>query len=94
MVLAMSLIKTVPDRERVAYRALKEVDGLKSIYHLFGNHDILLILEAKSRNELLKVLIHIEELDSVNSAKTLLVASTDGYPIAACANRSATSAVG
>ena len=47
MVLAMSLIKAVPDREKTVYHALKELDGVRNIYHLFGDHDILLILEAE-----------------------------------------------
>jgi len=46
MVLAISLIKAVPDQEKVVYRALKEVEGIKNLYHIFGNHDFFLILRS------------------------------------------------
>ncbi|MDD4163185.1 MAG: Lrp/AsnC ligand binding domain-containing protein, partial [Methanothrix sp.] len=84
MVLAISLIKAVPDREKVVYRSLKEVDGVKNLYHIFGDHDLLLILEAESRIELMKLLNYIEEISFVNSVKILLVAPTDRHAINAC----------
>jgi len=55
MVLAMSLIKAVPDKEKTLYRALKGLDGVRNVYHLFGDHDLLLILEAENKNELKKI---------------------------------------
>lgn len=54
MVLAISLIKAVPDQEKVVYRALKEMGGIKNLYHIFGNHDFFLILEAGSMDHLNK----------------------------------------
>ncbi len=94
MVLAMSLIKAVPDREKMVYHALKELDGIRNIYHLFGDHDLLLIVEAESRNDLKKILDHIEETRFVNAVKTMLIATAEGYQIRGPGVGCATSAVG
>jgi len=41
MLLAMSFIKAVPDKEKMVYHSLKELDGVRKIYHIFGDHDLL-----------------------------------------------------
>ena len=94
MVLAMALIKAFPDREKTVYHALRELDGVRNIYHLFGNHDLLLILEAENRSELKKMLDHVEETRFVNAVKTMLVAPAEGYQISATGVGCATSAAG
>jgi DNA-binding Lrp family transcriptional regulator len=94
MVLAISLIKAVPDREKIVYHSLKELDGVRNIYHLFGDHDLLLILEAENRNELKKMLDHVEETRFANAVKTMLVAPAEGYQISAVGVGCATSAAG
>jgi DNA-binding Lrp family transcriptional regulator len=78
MVLAISLVKAVPDQEKLVYRALKEVEGIKSLYHIFGNHDFFLILEAESMDGLNKLLNKIVEINSVGAIKSMLVRPTGG----------------
>jgi DNA-binding Lrp family transcriptional regulator len=79
MVLAISLIKAVPGQEKTVYRALKELDGVKNLYQIFGDHDLLLILEAESRNKIRKILNDVEGISFVNAVKTMLVAPADRH---------------
>ena len=65
-----------PHIQRLTYRALKEMGGVKNLYHIFGNHDFLLILEAESMNSLNKLLNKIEEINFVCAVKTVLVGPT------------------
>lgn len=74
MVLAVLLIQVMPDREKAAYRTLKDVNGVKSIYHIFGDHDLLLILEAECLNLLREVLNYIKEMEFVSMVKTMVEA--------------------
>lgn len=87
MVLAFSLIKATPDREKAVYRAIKEVDGVKNLYHIFGDHDLLLILEAESSSQLRDILDNMEKIRFVIDVKTILVASTGRPEIIACISR-------
>jgi hypothetical protein len=84
MVLAISLIKSVPDREKVVYHTIKEMEGIKSLYHIFGNHDLFLILEAESMDRLRWLLNQIVEINSIDTVKTLLVGQTGWLDMNAC----------
>ncbi|MCK9441004.1 MAG: Lrp/AsnC ligand binding domain-containing protein [Methanothrix sp.] len=84
MVLAISLIKAVPDREKVVYRALREMEGIKNLYHIFGNHDFFLLLEAESMDSLNRLLNKIIELNSIDAVKTMLVGQNGWIGMNAC----------
>jgi DNA-binding Lrp family transcriptional regulator len=84
MVLAVLLIKAVPDQEKVVYRALREIEGIKKLYHIFGNHDFFLILEAESMNSFSMLLNKIIEINYVHAVKTMLVRPTDSIGMNAC----------
>ena len=72
-VAAIVLIKAVPGQEKEAFRALKEVSGVKSLYHIFGDHDVFMILQSDGIASLEGTLGSIKEMPSVNAAKALLV---------------------
>ena len=59
MVLAISLIKVVSDQEKVVYNALKNMEGIKNLYHTFGDHDLFLVLEARDVDSITRILNHI-----------------------------------
>ncbi|VVB70555.1 Lrp/AsnC ligand binding domain protein [uncultured archaeon] len=79
MILAISLIKVVPDQEKAVYYALKDIDGIRSMYHLFGDHDFLLILEAEDSSDLNQTLDKIIEVNSVSAMQTMLAGSSRGF---------------
>ena len=56
MVIGITMIKVVPDHEKASYDALREIVGVKEIYHLFGEFDFFLILEAPNRTRLSQLL--------------------------------------
>ena len=84
MVLAISLIKAVPDQEKVVYRALKEMEGIKNLYHIFGNHDFFLILDAESMDSLNKIFNKIIDIKSIDTVKTMLVGQTGWLGMNVC----------
>lgn len=71
MVLGITMIKTVPEYEKAIYESIKETEGFKEIYHLFGEYDFFVVLEACDR----KGLGHI--LDQVRSSRYVL----DTWPL-------------
>jgi len=75
MVIAITLVKSIPDRESTLYHALKEVNGIMNLYHVFGEHDFVLIQEADNMEKLGAVLRQVEEQGDVCTAKTILVSS-------------------
>jgi len=64
MVIGITMIKIVPDHEKAGYDALREIEGVKEIYHLFGEFDLFLILEALDRAKLDQLLEEIRIHDA------------------------------
>jgi DNA-binding Lrp family transcriptional regulator len=67
------MIKIVPDHEKAGYDALREIEGVKEIYHLFGEFDLFLILEALDRAKLDQLLEEIRIQRCVLDTWSLLV---------------------
>jgi DNA-binding Lrp family transcriptional regulator len=76
MVLAISLIKVVPGHEKIVYHALKDVEGVKNLYHIFGEHDFFMMIEANDMSDLGKTLARIKEMCYVEAIRSILVAPT------------------
>ena len=73
MVIGITMIKIVPDHEKAGYDALREIEGVKEIYHLFGEFDLFLILEALDRAKLIQLLEEIRIQRCVLDTWSLLV---------------------
>jgi DNA-binding Lrp family transcriptional regulator len=73
MVIGITMIKIVPDHEKAGYDALREIEGVKEIYHLFGEFDLFLILEALDRAKLDQLLEEIRIQRCVLDTWSLLV---------------------
>lgn len=78
---AVCLIKAVPGLEKVVFHAIKEVGGVKRLYHIFGDHDLFMILESEGLSSLRRNLNDIEGMPSVNALKALLVEPGGRYSI-------------
>jgi len=73
MVAAICLIKAVPGQEKMVFRMLREASGVRSLYHIFGDHDLFMILEAKGIATLRRTLKDIKEMPCVDAVKALLM---------------------
>ena len=73
MIIGITMIKIVPDHEKAGYDALREIEGVKEIYHLFGEFDLFLILEALDRAKLDQLLEEIRIQRCVLDTWSLLV---------------------
>lgn len=73
MVIAVALIKVVPGKEKPVYHALKNMGVTRSLYHIFGDHDFLIILEAESKGELALIVDQVKEIEGVAAADTVLM---------------------
>ena len=71
MVIGITMKKIVPGYEKAIYESLKDAEGFKKIYHLFGEFDFFVVLEASDR----KGLAHI--LEKVQSSRYIL----DTWPL-------------
>lgn len=81
MVIGITMIKIVPGHEKASYDALREIEGLKTIYNLFGEFDFFLILEALDRTRLSQLLEEIRIQRYVLDTWSLLVSNEGRHAI-------------
>ncbi len=73
MVIGITMVKAVPGQERLVYCTLKGEDGILDVYHIFGEYDFFVILQAKGLRRLNQILEDIQAIDDVITARTVLV---------------------
>jgi DNA-binding Lrp family transcriptional regulator len=56
MVIGVTMVKISPDHEKETYNALRGRDDIVEVYNLFGEYDLLVILEARHKAELRRIL--------------------------------------
>ncbi|MBS7656242.1 Lrp/AsnC ligand binding domain-containing protein [Candidatus Bathyarchaeota archaeon] len=74
MVLAYVLINSEVGKEPELIKALKNIDGVKEVFSVYGVYDIIAKVEGKTVNELKEVVIaKIRQLNYVRSTLTMIV---------------------
>jgi len=74
MVLAYVLINSEIGKETELLKALKNIDGVKEVFNVYGVYDIIVKVEGKTVNELKEVVIaKIRQLNYVRSTLTMIV---------------------
>jgi hypothetical protein len=73
MVIGVTMVKIIPDHEKEVYNALRGRDDIAEVYNLFGEYDLLVILEARHKAELRQILKDIRGLSYVLDTWPLLV---------------------
>ena len=71
------MVKVVPGQEKSIYSTLKALDGILDIYHIFGEYDFFVILQAEGLNTLNRLLEDLQNTHYVIAARTVLVGYDD-----------------
>lgn len=80
MVIGITMIKVMPEQEKSVYHALKEIDGIKEIYHIFGGFDFFVIMEAEGKVRLNHLLEAISDRREVTEIWPLLISKDECIP--------------
>ncbi len=66
------MVKVVPGQEKTVYNALQEIDGIKDVYHVFGEFDFVVVIEVEGLSMLNKLVDVIREIDNVTATQTVV----------------------
>lgn len=72
MVIGVTMVKVVPGQEKSVYNALRSIDGIKDVYHVFGEFDFVVIIEVEGLSMLNRLVDTIREIDNVNATQTVV----------------------
>ncbi len=72
MVVGVTMVKVVPGEEKSVYNQLKDIDGIKDIFHVFGEYDFVVIMEVEGLSTLNKLVDSIRDIKAVTSTQTIV----------------------
>ena len=72
MVIGVIMVNVVPGQEKAAYNQLINVNGIKEIYHVFGEYDFIVISEIEGLSTLNKLVDTIRESEDVTATQTVV----------------------
>ena len=66
------MVNVVPGEERYVYRELLDLNGIREVYHVFGEYDFGAIIEVEGLSTLNNVVDRIREIKGVTSTHTIV----------------------
>ncbi|AYK15794.1 MAG: Lrp/AsnC ligand binding domain-containing protein [Methanosarcina flavescens] len=66
------MINVLPGYEKAAYRELKNIEGIKDVYHVFGEYDFVVIIDVEDLYTLNDVVDVIRQSEIVKATKTII----------------------
>jgi uncharacterized protein with GYD domain len=72
MVIGVTMINVLPGYEKAAYRELRNIEGIKDVYHVFGQYDFVVIIEVEDLSILNAVVDRIRESETVTATQTIV----------------------
>ncbi|HIH36557.1 MAG TPA: Lrp/AsnC family transcriptional regulator [Methanocellales archaeon] len=72
MVIGVTMVKVVPREEKSAYNKLSSINGIRDIFHVFGEYDFIVIMEVEGLSALNKLVDSIRDIQAVTSTQTIV----------------------
>lgn len=66
------MINVVPGEERAVFNELTKVDGVREVFHVFGEYDFIAIIDVTGLTDINKAVDTIREIEGVTSTKTII----------------------
>ena len=72
MVIGVTMVNVLPGAERASYEEMKRREGIKDIYHVFGEYDFVVIIEVRDLTTLNSIVDRIRESEDVTATQTIV----------------------
>lgn len=72
MVIGVTMVNVLPGQEKVAYSELRNIDGIKDVYHVFGEYDFIVIMDVVGMGILNNIVDRIRKIESVTATQTIV----------------------
>jgi len=72
MVIGVTMINVKPGKEKDVYLVVKDMKNVREIYHVFGEFDFVVIIQADSLSELNRTVDDIRSTEGVTRTQTVV----------------------
>jgi len=66
------MINVLPGYEKAAFRELRNLEGIKDVYHVFGQYDFVVIIDVENLSAINAVVDRIRESETVTTTQTIV----------------------
>ena len=77
MVIGVTMVNVLPGQEKAAYTELRSIDGIKDVYHVFGEYDFVVIMDVESLGTLNNIVDRMRDSDTVTATQTIVGAELE-----------------
>ncbi len=77
MVIGVTMVIVQPGQERAAYNELVNIEGIKDVYHVFGEYDFVVIMDVDDLGILNRIVDMIRESETVTATQTIVGAELE-----------------
>ena len=71
------MVNVLPGQEKAAYTELRSIDGIKDVYHVFGEYDFVVIMDVESLGTLNNIVDRMRDSDTVTATQTIVGAELE-----------------
>ena len=72
MVIGVTMVNVAPGKEKEVYLEIKKKKDVREVYHVFGEFDFVVIIDAQSLSELNKLVDEIRSIEGVTKTQTVV----------------------
>ena len=72
MVIGVTMVNVIPGKEKSVYTKIKNLKNVRDVYHVFGEFDFVVIIEANDLSELNKTVDEIRSIEGVTKTQTVV----------------------
>ncbi len=72
MVIGVTMVNVAPGKEKDVYLQIKDMKHIREVYHVFGEFDFVVIIEAPSLSDLNKTVDNIRSIEGVTKTQTVV----------------------
>jgi uncharacterized protein with GYD domain len=77
MVIGVTMVNVQPGQERAAYNELVNIEGIKDVYHVFGEYDFVVIMDVDDLGILNHIVDMIRGSETVTATQTIVGAELE-----------------
>lgn len=72
MVIGVTMVNVSPGNEKRVYNEIKAMKNIRDLYHVFGEFDFVIIIQADSLSDLNRTVDTIRDLEGITKTQTVV----------------------
>lgn len=72
MVVGVTMLNVLPGKEKDVYEKIRSYEGIKDVYHVFGEFDFVVVISTETLKQLNDLVDRIRGIPDVTATQTII----------------------